>query len=218
MPWTIDGVTVTLKVALGTDATSSANTLGNAGISFDVVNASGKAREVGVRLLLDTSLGNDIDAPYFVLDESIRPTLTESAFNGENVPTQIRCVDSLSSPKRLAYLLMQEWNGGKTPSKVILGHWANLANTRYEYTPDEFCDFTNYSNKHKTPDSAAALYWEPGVIARWRLVRRGGAVRRRQLLAERRQYRLEHYLRTGAACRGRKKLCRRRPFHRVGGD
>lgn len=73
VPWTIDGVTVTLKVALGTDATTSANTLGNAGISFDVVNASGKAREVGVRLLLDTSLGNDIDAPYFVLDESIRP-------------------------------------------------------------------------------------------------------------------------------------------------
>ena len=165
VPWTIDGVTVTLKVALGTDATSSANTLGNAGISFDVVNASGKAREVGVRLLLDTSLGNDIDAPYFVLDESIRPTLTESAFSGDSVPAQIRCVDSLSSPKRLAYLLMQDWNGGSVPSKVILGHWANLANTRYEYTPDEFCDFTNYSNKHKTPDSAAALYWEPGVIA-----------------------------------------------------
>lgn len=30
VPWTIDGVTVTLKVALGTDATTSANTLGNA--------------------------------------------------------------------------------------------------------------------------------------------------------------------------------------------
>lgn len=32
--------------------------------------------------MLDTSLGNDIDAPYFVLGESIRPTLTESEFTG----------------------------------------------------------------------------------------------------------------------------------------
>ena len=165
VPWTIDGVTVTLKVALGTDATTSANTLGNAGIGFDVENKSGKARDVSVRLMLDTSLGNDIDAPYFVLGESIRPTLTESEFTGADVPSQIRCVDSLSTPKRLSYILMQDWNGGKTPSKVILGHWANLANTRYEYTPDSFCDFTNYSNKYKTPDSAAALYWECGSLA-----------------------------------------------------
>ena len=30
--------------------------------------------------------------------------------------------------------------------KIIVGHWANLANTRYDYVPDENCDFSNYSN------------------------------------------------------------------------
>lgn len=162
--WTLKNeVKVTLKVALGIDENS--DIIGNTGISFDVENLSGKEQEISVRLLLDTALGNEIDAPYFVVDESIRPTMTETEYNGEDVPSQIRCVDSLTDPSRLAYILTKGWNGGIEPNKIIIGHWANLANTRYKYTPDNYCDFTNYSNDYRTPDSAAAIYWEKRVVA-----------------------------------------------------
>ena len=83
IPWTIKGVTVTLKIALGTDENNDIT--GNAGISFEVTNNSGIEEDISVRLLLDTALGNEIDAPYFVVDEAIRPTMTETEFSGEDV-------------------------------------------------------------------------------------------------------------------------------------
>ena len=51
------------------------------------------------------------------------------------------------------------------PDRVVLGHWANLANTRYEYTPNPSCDFSNYSNQYRTPDSAMAFYWSEADLA-----------------------------------------------------
>lgn len=162
VPWTINGVTVKMKVALGTD--ENTDTLGNAGFSFEVSNASGKTSDISVRLMLDTALGNDTDAPYVVADTDIVPTMTEKKFSGDEVPQQLRCVDSLSNPSKLAYVITKGWSGGIEPSSVIVGHWANLANTRFDYKPDEYCDFTNYSNAYKTPDSAVAVYWEKKAV------------------------------------------------------
>ena len=162
IPWTIKGITVRLKAALGTDADSDIT--GNAGISFEVENNSGKNADISIRLLLDTAFGNDIDAPYFIVDTDIRPTMTETEFKDDEVPAQVRCVDSLTKPSKLSYIMTKGWNGGTEANRMIVGHWANLANTRYAYTPDNYCDFTNYSNDHREPDSAAALYWENKTI------------------------------------------------------
>ncbi len=85
--------------------------------------------------------------------------------SGSEVPGQIRGVDSLSNPKKILYLITKGWNNGAEPNRLILGHWANLANTRYDCEPDKYCDFSNYSNKYKTPDSAAAVYWENNTLA-----------------------------------------------------
>ena len=82
------------------------------------------------------------------------------------LPSQIRCVDSLAKPTKLAYILTKGWNGGSEANRIIVGHWANLANTRYTYTPGNYCDFTNYSNDYREPDSAAAIYWENRTVAR----------------------------------------------------
>ncbi|MFD1909422.1 hypothetical protein ACFSQ7_43925 [Paenibacillus rhizoplanae] len=56
---------------------------------------------------------------------------------------------------------MSGWSGNKDVNvdKVIVGHWINLANTRYDYTPNPSVDFTNYSNKYLVPDTATAYYW-----------------------------------------------------------
>lgn len=160
IPWTINGVTVILTAALGNNTESDIT--GNVGLSFKVINSGSK--KVSIRLLLDTALGEKIDAPYFVVGTNENPTMTETEYSGNDVPNQIRGVDSLTNPSRMLYILMQAngWNGGTKPDKVILGHWANLANTRYEYKldSDSYCDFANYSNDYRVPDSAAAIYWE----------------------------------------------------------
>lgn len=164
IPWTVNDVTVTLTAALSGNEES--DTTGNVGLSFKVENGGTSAHSVGIRLLLDTALGDKIDAPYFVVDGKETPTLNETEYKEASVPEQIRSVDSLTSPSRMAYLLTKAngWSGGEKPKKVILGHWANLANTRYDYSVDSSCDFSNYSNDYRIPDSAAALYWETGAL------------------------------------------------------
>lgn len=168
IPWEIKGLKITLKAAL--DANANTSKTGNVGLSFVVENNSGEDKEVSVRLLLDTALGNKIDAPYFVVDDKVKATLTETEYSNlnagkGNVPGQIRSVDSLTNPAKLSYILTNITDSGTIqPNRVILGHWANLANTRYDYVPDEYCDFTNYSNKHREPDSAAAVYWESNGV------------------------------------------------------
>lgn len=165
IPWTINGVTVTMEAAL--DNNENGNTTGNVGLSFKVENNSGTEKEVGVRLLLDTALGDRVDAPYFIVGEEQKPTLTETEFSGNALKKidQIRCVDSLSNPTKLSYIMMYGFTTNtETPNKVILGHWANLANTRYSYSPDDYCDFSNYSNSYRAPDSAAAVYWDKKTL------------------------------------------------------
>ena len=160
--WDINGYTVIQKTALSVDPDS--DTTGNVGISYQVINNTGKAGNVGIRVLLDTALGNSFDSPYITTDAKISPQLSEKEYTGDELPQQIRLTDSLSSPTKMAYMFLKGWNDGVAADKIIVGHWANLANTRYNYTADPYCDFTNYSNKHRIPDSAIAVYWSESTL------------------------------------------------------
>lgn len=166
--WDIKGYTITQKVSISIDPNNAR--AGNIGISYDVQNNNAKAGTVGIRLLLDNALGSEIDAPH-VLVNPTQPTIVETEYSGENLPQQIRYVDSLSASDKMAYALLSGWSGNKDVNvdKVIVGHWVNLANTRYDYTPNPSVDFTNYSNKYLVPDTATAYYWnekaiEPGEV------------------------------------------------------
>lgn len=155
--WDIKGYTVTQKVALSLDENNPL--CGNVGISYTVTNNSGKTGKVGIRLLLDNALDANIDAPYVMVNQ-ISPTIVETEYTN-NIPQQIRYMDSLSSPDKMAYALLDGWSGQKDvmADKVIVGHWVNLANTRYHYEPNPSCDFSNYSNEYLVPDTATAYYW-----------------------------------------------------------
>lgn len=160
--WDIKGYSVIQKIALSIDEKSDIT--GNVGISYQIINNNNSSGNVGIRLLLDTALDNNIDSPYVITDTRTNPQYTEKEYKDLELPQQIRLVDSLSSPKKMSYLLLKGWNNGVVPDKVIIGHWANIANTKYNYSADSFCDFSNYSNKYRTPDSAIALYWSESTI------------------------------------------------------
>ncbi len=161
--WTIKDITVIKKIAVSLDEDNDKT--GNVGISFEVKNNSGEPHDIGIRLLLDTALGNAIDAPYVVADDALTPTYVEKEFVGEDVPAQLRNVDALSNTRIMSYLITKGWEGGIEPNKIIVGHWANMANTKYDYTADKYCDFTNYSNEYGVPDSAISVYWEKNALA-----------------------------------------------------
>lgn len=166
--WDIKGYTITQKVSISLDPNNSR--AGNIAISYDVQNNNDKAGTVGIRLLLDNALGSALDSPYVLVDPR-QPTIVETEYSGENLSQQIRYVDSLSASDKMAYALLSGWSGQENVNvdKVIVGHWVNLANTRYDYTPNPSVDFTNYSNQYLVPDTATAYYWsekpiEPGGV------------------------------------------------------
>lgn len=161
--WDIKGYTVTQKVAISLDDNN--NLCGNVGISYTVQNNNRKSGEVGIRLLLDNALDTDVDAPYVMVNQ-ISPTLVETEYTGE-IPQQFRYMNSLSAPDKMAYALLGGWSGSSEVEvdRVIVGHWVNLANTRYQYTPDSSCDFSNYSNQYLVPDTATAFYWSEKTLA-----------------------------------------------------
>ena len=174
--WTIDGYAVTQTVAVSTEDDSKI--LGNLGIQYSVKNNSGSAGTVGIRVLLDTALGNTVDGPYVVADLETTANCMEHEYSvaAGNMPQQLRAVDALINAKKVSYLFFSGWNTDYvTPDRVIVGHWANLANTRYDYEPDIFCDYTNYSNEYRVPDTAYAIYWSEQELA-------AGATRTGELL------------------------------------
>ena len=165
--WSVDGYTIIQKVGITQDENNDRT--GNVGFSFEVVNHNAKAGTVGIRVLMDAALSNDADAPYLLADDSAVPYLTETEFKDGDpdapVPQQIRGVNSLAGATSMCYAMLKGWDEGAAPDRVVLGHWANLANTRYEYTPNPSCDFSNYSNQYRTPDSAMAFYWSEADLA-----------------------------------------------------
>lgn len=163
LTWTLDDYAVTQRVALSADEDNALT--GNVGVSYAVTNRSGKAADVGVRILFDASLGNDVDAPYVTADADVRPVMTEKRFSGDGMPNQLRAVDSLSNAVKASYLFFDGWNVAYSADSVIVGHWANLADTRYAYTPDPYCSFNDYSNVYRVPDTAYAVYWDEKPLA-----------------------------------------------------
>lgn len=160
----IKGIAVTQKVMISDDPNNEL--CGNAGVGYSVVNESAEGKTVGLRTLLDSAIG-DNDAPYMMEDAQATPIKTEKELKGDAVPTQIRGLNATENPSQMSYLFLDGWNstGAAKPDRVILGHWANLANTRYEYVPNKDCDFSNYSNEYRVPDSAISMYWSEQELA-----------------------------------------------------
>ena len=162
--WSIKGYTITMQAALAKDAGDS-DLRSNVGFAFTVENKNKQAGSVGIRVLLDTALDADTDNPYLITDLNNAPVRTETEFSGKEMFSQIRGMDSLSSPRQMCYALLTGWAQDSAPDRAIVGHWANLANTRYDYTPDPNCDFTDRGNVYRTADSALAFYWSEAELA-----------------------------------------------------
>ncbi len=164
--WGVKGYLIT-QTAIISEVEDS-DLAGNIGIGYTVVNMNETEGNVGIRLLLDNALDSKVDAPYVLTEALFSPTIVETEYSDAdgNMPAQLTYVDSIANTKKMAYAMLKGWSGEQdtTPDKVIVGHWANLANTRYDYVADVNCDFSNYSNTHRVPDTATAIYWSEKTI------------------------------------------------------
>lgn len=158
--WTVDSVTFTQTIAL---QPSNNDAHGMVVISYSAKN-NGETADIGIRVLLDTAMGGKDYACYSLGNGTIVEAERELDVNGYN--KSIYMMDDPSDPLVTGYILNGSVDGSeKKPVKTIFAHWANLASTVYDYTPDTSLFFTNaYNARHLTSDSAAALYYSLGTV------------------------------------------------------
>lgn len=158
--WEIDDIEITQILELVEDIDHP--NIGNVKIRYEIVNKSNSSKNIGSRILLDTMLGEN-DGAAVVLGNTGDIISTEQEITGENIPTYWRCSDDLFAPKVMSYGFTKGW-GNPAPDKMVVAHWSNISETKWEYSPDENLDFTDENNELGTADSSVALYWNEQSI------------------------------------------------------
>ncbi len=163
--WTVDGLYFKQIIALmGADTYQH----GMAYISYSVTNTGSEAVDnIEARVMMDTALGT-VDYGYYMLahnDGSYTAVETERTVSGTDYSNYFFAYDDKASPNVTSYTLNASVGGESiVPTRVTFAHWANLASTVFDYTPDTDAplNFTNAyaSIDYLTADSAVALYYD----------------------------------------------------------
>jgi hypothetical protein len=163
--WTVPGIITAVQEIELVEASSSEQ-LGTARISYTVTNL-GASADIKSRLLMDTQIG-DRDFGYYeagttVMGQESVIYETETELSGMDVPAAYFAKDAPQNANIAAYGVTSTQISEK-PYKMIFAHWANLAASKFDYTPDPSMKFTTSINNMLTSDSAAALYYDLGTV------------------------------------------------------
>lgn len=168
--WSVDGLYFKQTIALmGADTYQH----GMAYISYSVTNTGSEAvDDIEARVMMDTALGT-VDYGYYMLahnDGSYTAIETERTVNGADYSNYFFAYDDKVSPRVTSYTLNASVGGVSiVPTRVTFAHWANLASTVFDYTPDadEPLNFTDTyaSADYLTADSAVALYYDMNGVS-----------------------------------------------------
>ncbi len=161
--WTVADITFTQSLQL---INSGSNEHGMAYISVSAEN-KGEPADIRCRLLLDTAMG-DQDYAYYNIGDGNNLVSHELSITGDDYDKSFYAVDNPFDPAITSYIVNAAINKAEVkPYKVTFAHWASLAATIFDYTPDTSVSFTSvYNVKHLTADSAAALYYDMGNVAK----------------------------------------------------
>jgi hypothetical protein len=154
--WEVDDVIVMQTLVLVEDEDHP--NIGNVKIRYEILNNSKVEKSIGSRILLDTMLGAN-DGAAVVLGSTGETITQETVLVEEDIPSYWRCSDDLFAPEVVSYGFTKGW-GNTAPDEMIIAHWSNISETKWDYTVDSSLDFTDENNTVGTADSAVALYWD----------------------------------------------------------
>lgn len=169
--WSVGDISAEQKISLVNNDASEQ--LGTAMITYTVKNNSSNTKSVKSRILIDTQLGENDYGYYEVPKQNLgqgyeyfefEKTWDSTDESGIKMPSDYFVRDNPYSANIVGYGVNSVFAEQK-PYKMTFAHWANIASTVFDYTPDEALNFTNNLNNKKTADSAAALYYDLGSIS-----------------------------------------------------
>jgi len=121
-------------------------------IQYQVINNDSKKHSVGVRIMLDTMLANNDDAPFKIT--GVGEVTTARVFTGASVPSTYQVYDNLRSPTTLATGYLYK-SGDTKPDKVQFCNWSGINGSGWNHS---------VSNGDYLGDSAVGIYFNPKEV------------------------------------------------------
>ncbi|MBR2875745.1 MAG: Ig-like domain-containing protein [Clostridia bacterium] len=125
-------------------------------INYTAKNLSSSDKNIGIRIMLDTMLGNNDGAPFKV--PSVGNITYEREMRGNQVPQYWQAFDSLENASVFAVGTFYK-NNERKPDKVQFADWGDI------YSSTNSWNYEVNSDKSVTGDSAVAAYWNPVKVS-----------------------------------------------------
>jgi len=146
---------VEVKQVLGLTRSPTTRVRDAARIAYEITNRGESAHSVGLRVVLDTMLGENDGAPLRADDKAITAA-TQLA--GPEIPDYWQAFDSLAHPAVISQGTLRA-EGLTPPDRVEMVDWGTLADEPWEFSFPKGADFTRRGEQEQ--DTAVALYWDP---------------------------------------------------------
>ncbi|WP_144440389.1 hypothetical protein [Limnochorda pilosa] len=128
-------------------------------IAYHVENTDSRPHRVGLRIMLDTMLGENDGAPFRVAERAIT---TDTPLVGAEIPEFWQAFDDLGNPQVMAQGTLRH-PGEAPPERVYMSNWGSLADGAWSFDFQAGRDFTRKGEFDL--DSAIALFWDPKELA-----------------------------------------------------
>lgn len=151
--WQLGDVRATQELSIADSITTGFPD--TAKITYRLRNTGSIPRRVGLRIMLDTLLGENDGAPFRVGEEAIT---TDRLFEGDRIPQFVQAFDSLSDPRVMSQATLRG-DDATVPDAVYFANWGALADGVWEFDFQPGRDFLRAGEFEL--DSAIALYWYP---------------------------------------------------------
>lgn len=150
--WQLGPIVVTQNIRIVRSSTTGL--LDTAAITYELHNTDVQTHQVGLRVALDTMLGENDGAPIRVGDQAIT---TDTVLTGAAIPDFWQAFDSLADPMVTAQGTLR---GGEvsTPDRVYFINWGAIAAQVWDIECKPGRDFTRLGEFDL--DSAMALQWD----------------------------------------------------------
>jgi hypothetical protein len=126
-------------------------------ITYTMTNTDSAPHQVGLRLMMDTKLGNNDGAP---LRMGYLTAASEKEIAEKDLFPFWQAFDDLPSPNIVAQGTLELREADIfPPDRVILANWGSLVDSPWDYSTQEGQSFIRAGETEK--DTALALYWDP---------------------------------------------------------
>ncbi|MCR5468889.1 MAG: hypothetical protein K6F37_08010, partial [Lachnospiraceae bacterium] len=147
-----EGITVYQNISFYTNPlTGRADT---AHVTYSVSNSSGTSHSVGVRIMLDTMLNHNDDAPFKI--NGIGNVTKMLELKGNAITQTYQVYDDLDNPTTMACGTLWLNDDERKPDKVQYCYWGDIRGSSWNHQIDSTDDIG---------DSAVGIYYNPTTLA-----------------------------------------------------